>query len=271
MGHRGNVQRGAGFASMQGSLRMEGGFSRLIQGLAQQLPSSKFLLGARVDRVAQAASGIALSVNTAEGPFVVRAQRVVLALPPRVIQESIEFLPALPPDVARALRAIPTWMAGQAKVVAAYERPHWRDAQLSGDAMSRIGPLVEIHDASPCVGGPFAVFGFVGVLPEARRGQQDQVLDLSRRQLGRLFGEPMLQPTALVLEDWSLAAFTATPLDQGPAPHHPDYGFPRALEGLWDNDLHFAGTEMARTSGGFLEGALEAAEQAVWRLENRSS
>jgi monoamine oxidase len=34
------------------------------------------------------------------------------------------------------------------------------------------------------------------------------------------------------------------------------------LSGLWDNALVFGGTEVAPTFGGFLEGALEAAEQA---------
>ncbi|MEM1154111.1 MAG: hypothetical protein AAGI44_08210 [Pseudomonadota bacterium] len=52
------------------------------------------------------------------------------------------------------LGGVPTWMAGQAKVVAVYESPFWRDSGFSGDAMSRKGPLIEIHDASPASGEP---------------------------------------------------------------------------------------------------------------------
>lgn len=62
----------------------------------------------------------------------------------------------------------PTWMAGHAKVVAIYERPFWRDSGLSGFVSSRVGPLQEIHDASPEAGSG-ALFGFLGIPVEVRQ------------------------------------------------------------------------------------------------------
>lgn len=269
--HNGAVHRGAGFASMQGSYRIDGGLQALIDGLAQRVFRSRIRLGARVRELARHPDGVAMTVDSDGGAFMVQAQQVVFAVPPRVVEASIRFTPSLSPNIADCLKSIPTWMAGQAKILAVYDRPHWRDAHLSGDAMSRRGPLVEVHDASPRAGGPFAVFGFVGVAPAVRRLHRDQVIELAREQLGRLFGASMLQPTALVLEDWSQSDLTASELDLAPGVGHPKYGFPAALDGLWDTQLLFAGTEMAQTSGGFLEGALEAAEQVAKRLAGRSS
>ena len=39
-------------------------------------------------------------------------------------------------------------MVGQAKALALYDRPVWRETGLSGSAFSRVGPLGELHDAS---------------------------------------------------------------------------------------------------------------------------
>ena len=47
---------------------------------------------------------------------------------------------------------------------------------------------------------------------------------------------------------------------------HPLYGMPSALNDLWNGALVFAGTEVANVNGGFLEGALEAAQSAVTKL-----
>ena len=163
------------------------------------------------------------------------------------------------------MEGIATWMAGQAKVVTVFDRPFWRDNGLSGDAMSRVGPMVECHDASPSEGGPYAIFGFIGIPPDLRRDTaalREQV----RMQLVRLFGPEAQNQKRLYIKDWAVDPFTATYLDQRTVYAHPDYGLPRALFGLWDNALIFAGSEVAPTFGGFLEGALEAADQAYTAL-----
>jgi monoamine oxidase len=263
---RGRVLRGAGFASMRGSCRIDGGLGRAIGALGALLPGSRTTLSATVRALTRVSDGVILMVEAGGEQLPIHAGRVVLAVPPRVARESIRFTPELAGRLGQALTSIPTWMAGQAKILAVYDRPYWREGRLSGDAMSRRGPMTEIHDASPRAGGPFAVFGFVGVPPDARRRHPDQIKEMARHQLARLFGDNMLEPLALVLEDWAQDPLTATPLDHLPIGGHPAYGRPSALDGLWDHRLFFAGTEMAFEFGGFLEGALEAAEDVERRL-----
>lgn len=254
---QGRVQRGRGFASMQGSWRLKGGFDALIQALADQLPATRKTLNAQVTGLTKTGTGVQATLANGD---VLQAQRVVLAIPPR-IAAGLTYVPVLPDAALASMQGIATWMAGHAKAVAVYDTAFWRKAGLSGDATSRRGPMVEIHDASVADGGPYALFGFIGVPPHAR--QDEAVLRQHLlAQLGRLFGPQAEKPLQLFLKDWALDPLTATVADQAPLYAHPTYGTPRSLSDLWDGMLHLAGTEMAPQFGGYIEGALEAADTA---------
>ena len=69
------------------------------------------------------------------------------------------------------------------------------------------------------------------------------------------------------MKDWAFDPYTSTEADKAPLYAHPVYGLPTAMNGLWNDTLHFAGTEVAQDFGGYLEGALEAAEAAVRTLK----
>ncbi len=259
---QGQIQRGRGFASMEGSYRLEGGFTALVNALAAQLPKDSLHLGHVVNSIARTETGV---TATLEDGREITARQIVLAVPPRIVGQ-IEFQPALPDAAKAALDSIPTWMAGQAKAMAVYDRPFWREAGLSGDAMSRFGPMVEVHDASPATGGSFALFGFIGVPPQARRNT-DQLRRQITAQLIRLFGHNAGQPSALFIKDWAADPHTATTADLAPVYAHPSYALPTALANLWDGRLVLGGTEVAPQFGGYLEGALEAAENAMQLLD----
>lgn len=258
----GNVQRGRGFASMEGSLRLTGGLGALTHTLAERLPDSGKRLNAQVIALAKTDSGITATLANGD---TIQASQVVLALPPR-IAATIVFTPVLPPNAIDVLQDIATWMAGQAKAVAVYETPFWRAEGLSGDATSRRGPMVEIHDASPAKGGPYALFGFIGIQPQDRIDAAVLRQHLTA-QLGRLFGPQAAKPDKLYVKDWAFDTLTSTEADKAPLYAHPTYGLPQALENLWDGTLHFAGTEVAPHFGGYLEGALEAAENVLKTLD----
>ncbi len=63
-------------------------------------------------------------------------------------------------------------------------RPFWREKGLSGDAMSRYGPLVEVHDATDPKTGLGALFGFVGVPATGRLGQDETIKTAAIEQAG---------------------------------------------------------------------------------------
>ncbi|WP_287799925.1 FAD-dependent oxidoreductase [Acidiphilium sp.] len=189
------------------------------------------------------------------------AARGALALPPRLIG-GIEIIPALPPSVQAALAAVPGWMAGQAKALALYDRPVWREAGLSGSAFSQAGPLGELHDASLPGAAEAALFGFFSWPPALRAARRAALPELVARQLGLLFGAEAARPREMIIQDWATEPFTATEADHANGNVHPDYR-PIALPAPWSERITLAGSEIAPEFGGYLEGALAAAEAAV--------
>ncbi|WP_428671890.1 flavin monoamine oxidase family protein [Roseibium sp.] len=262
----GNVQRGRGFASMQGSCRLVGGLGALVSALSGKLPPKSVLTSTRITQLRKLADGV--RATTGDGRSII-AERVVLALPPRIAAK-IAFSPALPGRATAAMNGIATWMAGQAKAVAVFERAFWREAGLSGDVMSRRGPMAEIHDASAEDGSFHALFGFIGVPPRAR-SEERSLRKALLSQLERLFGPAAAEPKELYLKDWAADALTATEPDLQPLFAHPQYGLPHALTNLWEDRVLLGGTEVATHFGGYLEGALEAAETVLRKVESAKS
>lgn len=144
-------------------------------------------------------------------------------------------------------------MAGHAKLVATYPTAFWRENGLNGDAISHRGPLAEIHDASPVDAKVGALFGFAQVGAARQPGFRDAAIV----QLARLFGQDAAAPDDVFVKDWSVDPATATKADLIPSSEHPNY---IALPPT--RSVIFAGTEMSSDNGGFLEGALAAAEAA---------
>ncbi|MEP3106451.1 MAG: NAD(P)/FAD-dependent oxidoreductase [Hyphomicrobiales bacterium] len=268
--NRGTVRRGIGFSSMQGSYRMAGGLGELTYSLAAVLPKDRLHLNSKLKLLERQDARVNAHVEMQNGSLNIEARKVVLAIPPRVAERTIQCSPDISAQARSALSAIPTWMAGQAKIVAIYDRPYWREAGLSGDAMSQFGPLVEIHDASPFKGGPNALFGFVGVPADMRSARDDLLLELVREQLHRLFGGVLPEPQKLLLQDWAQEEFTATSEDRAPVRGHLAYGYPNSFRNMWNNSLILGSTEVAPQFGGYLEGALEAAENALKLLQEKN-
>jgi monoamine oxidase len=253
-----------GYNTEPRSMRLVGGMRSLAEAVASGLPPSTVQCHARVKSISlDAAGGVHIDATSAAGSFILEAEAAILALPPRLASRSIRFAPNLPQPLLMALDAVPTWMAAHAKVVAIYDRPFWRAQGYSGSATSNVGPLAEVHDASPADGYP-ALFGFVGLPAAARNaiGSQD-LKRLALAQLVRLFGHDAAQPIAVHLLDWASEPDTATPEDCVPPDGHPSYGSPPEVGETWQRRLAFAGTEVAPYNGGYLEGALEAAVAAV--------
>ena len=256
----GQVVRASGFMSMEGSYRIRGGTTALTDALAARLDPERCLLGTPATTFSDDPS-----VTLSDGKRVA-AKRIVVALPPR-LASTLQYQPPLDDAALTAMAEIPTWMGAHAKFVAVYQTPFWRSDGLSGDASSRRGPMVEIHDASPDDATLGALFGFVGVPATVRReAGADAVKKACIAQLAQLFGPQAAHPIATTLEDWSAADFTATPSDATAPAGHPHYRKQPILEGLWNGKLDFAVTELAPDNGGLIEGALAAAEAAAAKI-----
>lgn len=263
-----------GYVSSPTSMRLVGGMATLTEALYHRLDSNRVLMGHKVCQLRKSEMAIELEVEliatdddqSQHRMTTWQVSQVLLALPPRLVEQNIEFTPALPDDLARQWRSTATWMAPHAKYFAIYDTPFWRDQGLSGSANSTVGPLTEIHDAS-AANGHAALFGFFGIAPEVRQSVSEDELKLyCRAQLARLFGTQAQKPVADFFKDWSQDAFTATSIDAQSGGQHPHPPAATATTGVWQDNLIGIGSEWSRQSPGYVAGAVEAASVAVHAL-----
>lgn len=263
-----------GYVSSPTSMRLVGGMAALTEALYQRLDSDRVLTGHKVCQLHKTATSIEVEVElntTADDQshnekIIWQVSQVLLALPPRLVAQNIEFTPALPDELARQWHSTATWMAPHAKYFAIYDTPFWREQGLSGSANSDVGPLTEIHDASSA-NGHAALFGFFGVAPEIRQSVSTEELKFHcREQLVRLFGTQAKTPVADFFKDWSQDEFTATSLDVQSGGQHPHPPASKATTGVWQDNLIGIGSEWSRQFPGYVAGAVEAASLGVQDL-----
>ncbi|TKB06865.1 FAD-dependent oxidoreductase [Desulforhopalus sp. IMCC35007] len=249
------------------SCRVTGGVKQLVSALAGQLEQTKIKTEHPVTVVRK--SGKKWQVTTVcrglEQNF--SANRMILAVPPRLIVKYLTPEAYMSEGLVKALQAEQTWMAGQAKFIAVYKEPFWRKKGLAGQAFSHVGPLVEIHDASCSAGSGFALFGFIGVSSASRAQLSRQQLTAQcLEQLGTIFGLDALNAAATHVEDWAQDIWVATELDALEPPRHCSFDMEQHEKELEELKVHLVASEFAQFEAGYLEGALMAVETAIQTL-----
>lgn len=254
-------------------LNAGGGLMRLVevQGGAQErrfVPGAQELskrvaagldsvvLDAPVSLVAQDDDGV--TVTTEAGA--VRAKRVIVAVPPAMAAR-IRWEPLLPANRDNLTQRMP--MGATIKCLATYERSFWRDAGLSGEALSNGFPATFAIDNTSHDGAQAALVVFI--VGRGARVWGEKPAEERRAAvlaaLVRWFGPEAAQPTDYVEQDWAAEPWTrGCPVSVLPPGVLRDLG--TALREPVGR-IHWAGTETASAWNGYLEGAIEAAERAA--------
>jgi len=239
---------------MEGSYRVQGGTTAIVERLVGRLPSSAIRTATRVNSIAYESGSISVSTDNF-ALSVICPRRVIVATPLRVAASSINWSPKLDSRVINFMEETPTWMAAQAKAVAIYSEPFWRTNGLSGRIASRLGPLVEAHDHSGELGKPSGLFGFVGWPRQLRHDHADTLQSEIVTQLVRCFGKDAAKPDYLHVEDWAENPFVCSPSDITEPPQHPQLVPSLLRKPFWDDRIFFAVAELSTVSPGLIEGA----------------
>jgi monoamine oxidase len=236
--------------------RFTTGAQSISQRLADQIGATRIRLSHATRAVHQDSSGV--TVHTTQGTF--QARRAILAIPPAMLGK-IEIAPDL--SHARGLIHTQMPMGSVIKCIVSYDRPFWRDAGYSGEALSTSGLVRATFDDCSPAGDHAALVAFVvgDRAKELTKVPQEERRKLILSELGRLHGAKAHRPLEYTDKDWctdewsggcyvglappNLLSESATAL--------------RAPHGL----VHFAGTETATHHIGYLEGALESAERVA--------
>src|SRR6266702_3090736 len=150
--------------------RLTDGMARLIDGMARDVPAGLLHFNHVLTGVSDRGDHVVLSFATGDAIIEVEARQVVLAIPPRLLEQGVRFTPALDEATQEAMRSTATWMAAQAKVVFSYVRAFWRAAGQSGNAFVTHEQAVigEIFDACGDDESQAALGGCLALSPELR-------------------------------------------------------------------------------------------------------
>ncbi len=245
--------------TQDGNVRILGGSQELINQLRRQLPDDVVKTSVPVTAVSIREAYIEVSARCK----VFRSEKLIVAVPPRIAANTIDWRPELPEELKVAQERMPTWMAPHAKVIAIYDVPFWRRQGLSGRIASRIGPIIEAHDHCGPGGEPAAIFGFIGWPVHERERHSAELVDKVADQLSRCFGPAAPKPRSVHVKDWAADPFVTVGDDLTKIGGHPLHG-PDMLRRLYfDDRIAFASAEVALQSPGLIEGAFVAAENAV--------
>lgn len=189
-----------------------------------------------------------------------RARRAIVAVPP-ALAGRIEYDPLLPAPRDQLTQRMP--MGSVIKTMSIYDEPFWREAGLSGSAISLPGPGQVIFDNTPANGSPGVVLAFL----EGRDARAlGRVTEAERREavvggLARIFGPRAAKPSGYVEKDWS-----AEPYSRGCYAGVLGPGAWTAY-GTWLREpidrIHWAGTETATRWMGYFDGAVQSGKRAA--------
>jgi len=235
--------------------RFAGGSQEVAIRVADKLGSA-VRLEHPVRRIARRGHGARV---IADG-LTVDARQVIVAVPP-ALAVRIHFTPLLPASKRRILRAMVPGRLIKAEAI--YDRPFWRDAGLSGQSASDVGPANTTFDNSPPDGSVGVLFGFVGG-DSARTFQAMAPADRRAAVIENLVavvGEQARNPSDYFEQDWSGEQWT-----RGcPVGHVPPGVLRRNGAHLRSphGAIHFAGTETADYWLGYMDGGVRAGERAA--------
>jgi monoamine oxidase len=235
--------------------RLRGGAQPMSQRLAERL-ERPVVLGCPVQAVLHEGDGV--RVHAGDRSWT--ARHAIIAVPP-ALAAGIDLGPARTEARRKAEAGMP--MGSVVKCNVAFRRPFWREAGLSGEAISDGEPVRATFDGCAPDLSYCGLVVFV-IADAAKRFGELKAQERQRRvveHLVRLFGPDAAEPVGYVDQDWSREAWSGgcyvglmkpgVLAEVGNALREPA------------GRIRFAGTETAQRWCGYFDGALEAGQRAA--------
>ncbi|WP_068545920.1 flavin monoamine oxidase family protein [Thalassotalea crassostreae] len=250
------------------SYRVQGGMTQIIENLIQCLDAGKIKNQSVVTNATRRDGKWHITFMHHNKELNIETKNLILALPPRMITKHLNAQEWASKELFSALEQVPTWMAAQAKFIATYKHPFWREQGLSGQLFSQQGPMQEMHDASADDVPPYALFGFIG-LPANYRAQfsDEQIEQACLAQLHKIYGEQATRTESTFLKDWATDGYSTSELDIKEPAQHPNFAIENHEKELRSKNLYLAGSEFSDIDAGYLEGAVCAVSKVIEQIK----
>lgn len=244
------------------SYRITGGTTHLLEKLASVLTSDELVLNQQLKSIDFSEEKVRAKTTS----LTHEADAIVVTIPPALFIKDVTLNPELETSFVEIAQNTHTWMKDSIKVAVTYQYPFWKKEGFSGTVYSNVGPIMEFYDHTDAANSKFALCGFLnGGLSQFSKDEREQKVKL---QLHKIFGEAGVNFISYEETLWMNEPFTALPSNQFIHAHQ-NNGHEVFQQPLFDGKLLLAGTETSPQSGGYMEGAVRAAERTVEKLISR--
>lgn len=238
------------------SMRVAGGTSALIHKLANQITPEKIKLNTEITEIKTHQDH--LTVHTTDGNAL-HFDLLVSTLPPYLLVNTIVFNPLLPKELINLANNTQTWMGTSIKFAVSYHKPFWRSQGFAGIGFSNSSIASEIHDHTDYTGQKFALKGFlVGHAIKLSALERETKV---KEQLIRFFGEEAAHYITYQECLWGNEKYTMGGGTNDFLPHQ-FQGDSLYQKTFYNGKFKLSSTETSPWYGGYMEGAIVAAEKA---------
>jgi len=243
--------------SAPSAYRVAGGSSAMIRALASSYPD-KIRTGTWVEKIVEQENE--MHVETDKGTF--KASKVIVTIPPRIATR-VSYSPELPSPLSEAMKSTHTWMSNAMKIGISFEKPFWKDKNLSGTVIGQVGPVVELYDHTDYKEQHFSLMGFIneGLRDSSPQARKTRILDYLKKYLGK----EVLNYTHYEEKDWAQDKNTSCETIKS-IYMSPSYGNPVFAEFQMNGKLLFSGAETSPVYGGYMDGAIHSGLQAASKV-----
>jgi monoamine oxidase len=236
-------------------------FAEGIQSIFERIADSlgnKLVLNSPVISIEHSENQVIVQTNQSQ----YQCRKLILALPPQLIGKML-INPALPENYSSALSTLQTGKV--VKMIGIYQKPWWREDNLSGTITSPDSDIDLVIDSSH----PSSPIGILVALVGGTRAESINPLNtIAKQELFESFVKTAFGRSEKIEEFYS-HDWISDPYSLGGYRSSRGIGEWVKSQNIFSRSfgsIHFAGTETASSWRGYIEGALQSAERAVKRV-----
>ncbi len=238
-------------ANEHSAYRVQGGTYSIIEALHKAVGEEAVQLNTTITEISDEGNKIKITDGLQNNFF---CKQLIVAMPPKLLSNTIQFFPALPQNINQVMQNTQTWMSGSAKFSVEYKNAFWKENGFSGSVYSQSGLATEIYDHCNFEETKFAIKGFLNgsALHYTFEERKEKVI----AQLKIYFGieaQDFLSYNDKVWNDKYIQ-----PINDSFLPPHFNNGHAFFDESYMSNKLFFTGTETSKAFSGYMEGAIIA-------------
>jgi monoamine oxidase len=246
-------------ANSHSAYRVKGGTYSIIDALCEQIGAENVALNTEVISIMEQDNHIKITDSNHNNFY---CKHLIIALPPKVAINAIEFKPTLPEGLHQVMLKTQTWMSGSVKFSVEYKKPFWRDNGFSGIIFSQSAMATEIYDHSNYERSKFALKGFLN--GSAYHYTQEERREKVITQLKHYFGQEAEAFESYHDKIWNDNYIQ--PKEDSFLPPHFNNGNVLFEDTYMNGKLFFTGTETSNTFSGYMEGAIIASNTTAIRI-----